>query len=51
MYCMVQINSLFKREKNTHQNRVQVFTMSQTYLQTRTFDVKLDITQISDVVF
>lgn len=26
MYCMVQINSLFKREKNVHQNRVQVFT-------------------------
>lgn len=26
MYCMVQINSLFKREKNIHQNRVQVFT-------------------------
>lgn len=51
MYCMVQINSLFKREKKYTSKQSTGIYMSQTYLQTRTFDVKLDITQISGVVF
>lgn len=51
MYCMVQINSLFKREKiYTSKQSTGIYDVTNLFAN-KNVDVKLDITQISDVVF